>query len=306
MDTYGSSPRGRGTPEDAQQCGRHRPSPVHPRVGGEHSNLNSSDILLNGSSPRGRGTLIDGDQRRRQDRFIPAWAGNTLQCGSGCPVAPVHPRVGGEHTAIAKNTVCISGSSPRGRGTRQCSRAAGTAIRFIPAWAGNTSPSMRRGRYSPVHPRVGGEHRHIFTTHKGLDGSSPRGRGTLADPDGSGRNRRFIPAWAGNTCTWGFPLTLRTVHPRVGGEHEVVEQIAGEHNGSSPRGRGTLPACEAREQRVRFIPAWAGNTELSACASEESSVHPRVGGEHSSSPGLYQLPSGSSPRGRGTLVSLLV
>ncbi len=70
--------------------------------------------------------------------------------------------------------------------------------------------------------------------------------------------------------------------------------------GSSPRGRGTLPAIQRAPQSRRFIPAWAGNTERPIRPTCRQSVHPRVGGEHRVPPRASLSYSGSSPRGRGT------
>ena len=50
----------------------------------------------------------------------------------------------------------------------------------------------------------------------------------------------------------------------------------------------------------RFIPAWAGNTVPPSRIPTTFSVHPRVGGEHSSANADSDQRLGSSPRGRGT------
>ncbi len=50
--------------------------------------------------------------------------------------------------------------------------------------------------------------------------------------------------------------------------------------GSSPRGRGTLDHVESEVVKFRFIPAWAGNTVITANCPAIYTVHPRVGGEH--------------------------
>ena len=98
----------------------------------------------------------------------------------------------------------------------------------------------------------------------------------------------------------------RPVHPRVGGEHHrrCLHKVA--VVGSSPRGRGTPFRKAVQTSRKRFIPAWAGNTLSIALLNALSTVHPRVGGEHSV---LRVVPvpcTGSSPRGRGTLSSVTV
>ena len=71
-------------------------------------------------------------------RFIPAWAGNTRTGGRRHFWGPVHPRVGGEHLAYVTLWQCYYGSSPRGRGTLSPMMLKACQPRFIPAWAGNT------------------------------------------------------------------------------------------------------------------------------------------------------------------------
>ncbi len=115
VQSYGSSPRGRGThlaryrgksvrrfiPAWAGNTNRSQAkapaAPVHPRVGGEHLVSDIVCPLRCGSSPRGRGTRGVFLARVVAHRFIPAWAGNTA-AGFSAPITmSVHPRVGGEH-----------------------------------------------------------------------------------------------------------------------------------------------------------------------------------------------------------------
>ncbi len=172
----GSSPRGRGTllsvnPGDglrrfipawagntARPAGCPTWQPVHPRVGGEHCVICLRRSSPRGSSPRGRGTLGGLRHGRPLVRFIPAWAGNTPARASAVASAAVHPRVGGEHQIAHGGKAKGNGSSPRGRGTLFTSAGAVILSRFIPAWAGNTSPRLGGGYDRTVHPRVGGEH----------------------------------------------------------------------------------------------------------------------------------------------------
>ncbi len=51
---------------------------------------------------------------------------------------------------------------------------------------------------------------------------------------------------------------------------------------------------------MRFIPAWAGNADVSGSAGRFDSVHPRVGGERPERTVSPVAWIGSSPRGRGT------
>ncbi len=64
--------------------------------------------------------------------------------------------------------------------------------------------------------------------------------------------------------------------------------------------RGTLDRLIAKTVKWRFIPAYAGNTEVDAPYTEMLAVHPRVCGEHLNEEGLKETIPGSSPRMRGT------
>ena len=206
-------------------------------MGGEHSAVTRCLRSSGGSSPRGRGTLQPHLDHVSPVRFIPAWAGNTQPTGSAAHARPVHPRVGGEHDAIPAGGREVRGSSPRGRGTRYVLAEMITEERFIPAWAGNTVPRVPGASRGAVHPRVGGEHDLKAIGAEAANGSSPRGRGTRGTGHPASRSRRFIPAWAGNTRSAGRRAAAATVHPRVGGEHEIFWFAAQMNRGSSPRGR---------------------------------------------------------------------
>ena len=320
FDFPGSSPRGRGTRSlGAFACRTRRFIPawagntsfriwskrcdaVHPRVGGEHPCKRTAIFWMIGSSPRGRGTPNTATQTLHDIRFIPAWAGNTRSKAAIHAAMTVHPRVGGEHCVLLDSLRRSGGSSPRGRGTRRASETGNRPLRFIPAWAGNTSPERPSDPLRPVHPRVGGEHKFRIPQNVNVDGSSPRGRGTPTTAPATRNNRQ--------------------VHPRVGGEHPVHLAAGEYYYGSSPRGRGTRDLFLTQTTGERFIPAWAGNTSRSAPPGTNHSVHPRVGGEHRYRKAAYAsvrrfIPAwagntpigicganfniGSSPRGRGTL-----
>ena len=113
--------------------------PVHPRVGGEYYKVSVAGIATSGSSPRGRGIQIQYIKAFSRHRFIPAWAGNTARQEKWLPVTPVHPRVGGEYRTHEYLCIPQAGSSPRGRGIHTFFRLLKPVVRFIPAWAGNTS-----------------------------------------------------------------------------------------------------------------------------------------------------------------------
>ncbi|GAD11371.1 hypothetical protein GFGA_1c0113 [Gluconobacter frateurii NBRC 103465] len=91
-----------------------------------------------------------------------------------------------------------------------------------------------------LYPRVCGEHTPRLTQNRGLGGSSPRVRGTLGFYDANVECHRFIPACAGNTSSNPERPALRSVHPRVCGEHVGNLRRDQFASGSSPRVRGTL------------------------------------------------------------------
>ena len=77
--------------------------------------------------------------------------------------------------------------------------------RFIPAYAGNTCSAM----YCEPH----------------ASGSSPRARGTRAVAPAALVGWRFIPACAGNTKRNIDLESKLAVHPRVRGEHEILDGV---------------------------------------------------------------------------------
>ena len=145
-----------------------------------------------------------------------------------------------------------------------------------------------------------GEHLHADGFDGSTTGSSPRVRGTSKTGVVPNMVIRFIPACAGNIphirCGYGG----RPVHPRVCGEHTVINVTLMIHLGSSPRVRGTSELPSPFFLIFRFIPACAGNICLRNQPPESKAVHPRVCGEHTPQIGCQTLTSGSSPRVRGT------
>ena len=177
LPSNGSSPRVRGTlsaafwvaaasrfiPACAGNTSTPRPRSarrsVHPRVCGEHACPRRKCPTCTGSSPRVRGTRMRPCGARGYHRFIPACAGNTAAPHAPSDALPVHPRVCGEHELPHVAAHATIGSSPRVRGTLLAQRRDRLAGRFIPACAGNTTPTPTPTTTKTVHPRVCGEHR---------------------------------------------------------------------------------------------------------------------------------------------------
>ena len=192
----GSSPRMRGTP-----AGRARPVNApgiipayagntvlvfwclsrfwdHPRVCGEHGQLDMAELVDQGSSPRMRGTRRTWVALCRWWGIIPAYAGNTHNGGNLTGRDWDHPRVCGEHRNSPLASASVEGSSPRMRGTLQRRPKRNLPSGIIPAYAGNTWVFWYPQSADWDHPRVCGEHicsgSYVIT----VPGSSPRMRGT--------------------------------------------------------------------------------------------------------------------------------
>ena len=192
---------------------------VHPRACGEQPDTPDIDRRGPGSSPRMRGTGISGLLGLWTPRFIPAHAGNSRGAGSAPRNEAVHPRACGEQIVLCAMVAERSGSSPRMRGTGEHPYQHGGAGRFIPAHAGNRSPSPLPGNGATVHPRACGEQLVVIGMGHSIS--------------------RFIPAHAGNSDPAAAVLPSPPVHPRACGEQGSDQMPPSIPIGSSPRMRGT-------------------------------------------------------------------
>ncbi|VEA03953.1 Domain of uncharacterised function (DUF2825) [Salmonella enterica subsp. enterica serovar Sanjuan] len=95
------------------------------------------------------------------------------------------------------------------------------------------------------------------------------------------RNRRFIPAGAGNTLCRQSMVPCGAVYPRWRGEHISIKIMWSRSCGLSPLARGTHCRPEGYPVPFRFIPAGAGNTGIDSLIINSSPVYPRWRGEHS-------------------------
>lgn len=89
-------------------------------------------------------------------------------------------------------------------------------------------------------------------------------------------------------------------HPRMCGEHLRHTWATWQYCGSSPRVRGTRYRPGGSRPGERFIPACAGNTWVKPYRKPPRPVHPRVCGEHPTTPLSGSGFCGSPPRVRGT------
>ena len=193
-----------------------------------------------------------------------------------------------------------TGSSPRMRGTRVRPTGRRSALGIIPAYAGNTRATAARPQPTRDHPRVCGEHLTSCVMVVSSMGSSPRMRGTLVVAELLGHESGIIPAYAGNTWNRQRQASPCWDHPRVCGEHAVLNSDALPFTGSSPRMRGTLLHHALALASGGIIPAYAGNTCETCEGSSDGGDHPRVCGEHAMVSATALAVRGSSPRMRGT------
>ena len=166
------------------------------------------------------------------------------------------------------------------RGTQACLVIHERIDGIIPAYAGNTRPVLVMIHLVWDHPRVCGEHGHVFVYPVIYLGSSPRMRGTPVHRVEQISHGGIIPAYAGNTTCSACKIYSRRDHPRVCGEHNIGRIRGIRTPGSSPRMRGTRHGCEPVVQVGGIIPAYAGNTLNRLTASISIRDHPRVCGEH--------------------------
>ena len=216
------------------------------------------------------------------------------------------------------------GSSPRVRGTDIRSTRSACQRRIIPACAGNR-PKRRRTISAPKdHPRVCGEQPSNQPQLCTFAGSSPRVRGTAGRPTTTGAINRIIPACAGNSnsapgltsrgriipaCAGnrhvcGCLCLLSADHPRVCGEQYTAAGAYAYYQGSSPRVRGTGIDGQSHGEIQRIIPACAGNSRPAYLTMRTAADHPRVCGEQPCFAPPASCVSGSSPRVRGTALTM--
>ena len=206
-----------------------------------------------------RGTAADHAAQRTSDRFIPAHAGNGPTVRATPSTCTVHPRACGERTLCSVAVGLSSGSSPRMRGT-----GAKRAFRIVecavhPRACGERGLLDRRCTGAGGSSRACGERSNVGRAASPENGSSPRMRGTGGVIRLAELILRFIPAHAGNGSTGHGSSSTLPVHPRACGERNKNQTQKRPRPGSSPRMRGTDHESRCGRNRIRFIPAHAGN-----------------------------------------------
>ena len=171
--------------------------------------------------------------------------------------------------------------------------------RIIPALAGNTSRSRSSRPAARDHPRSRGEYWIQRTKSRIFWGSSPLSRGKLGRVALQELAPRIIPALAGNTNLSDLFMNVWRDHPRSRGEYSSCVYYYIPLLGSSPLSRGIPEAYRPRLNRVRIIPALAGNTVDHVFVLSWPPDHPRSRGEYALFREHYANGGGSSPLSRG-------
>ena len=239
--------------------GPSRPSD-HPRACGANEARLASESHAFGSSPRMRGKPAARSRRVMRVRIIPAHAGQTSAAARAGWSRPDHPRACGANVLTLHLHHAASGSSPRMRGKRQMATLMSSTQRIIPAHAGQTSRRNSSCYRQPDHPRACGANEHVRFLVGLRHGSSPRMRGKRYQRPPPPRQRRIIPAHAGQTP----PSTTRDIcrpdHPRACGANAARLAPRRFPSGSSTRMRGKRYTRSIGLDSQRIIPAHAGQT----------------------------------------------
>ena len=190
-----------------------------------------------------------------------------------------HPRGCGADTMTGPVHLDLEGSSPRVRGRHHRLRYRHPRLRLIPAGAGQTGAGGGLLFVARAHPRGCGADLCLRRLHLCACGSSPRVRG-----------RRTRLSTHSKMCV---------AHPRGCGADVKRYRRLRLRSGSSPRVRGRRDLVQRLVDRLRLIPAGAGQTSPGRDHQTRSSAHPRGCGADGPGCRFIVTAPGSSPRVRG-------
>ena len=272
---------------------------VYPRVCGGTPPRSVSHSQVMGLSPRVRGNRLERPLFLRNDRSIPACAGEPDRASRAGLSAKVYPRVCGGTACHLAVDALNGGLSPRVRGNLLSYGRRSWYRRSIPACAGEPRTRRLRGFRIEVYPRVcGGTFRLTIPPCRSA-GLSPRVRGNPHVPIRDVRIVGSIPACAGEpprlpsrccdhqvypACA-GEPErrpsrpALPRVYPRVCGGTPLRLMVVHPFDGLSPRVRGNRMCWGAAHPDFRSIPACAGEPMPPLASVVKYTVYPRVCGE---------------------------
>ena len=178
----------------------------------------------------------------------------------------------------APNMRRYSGLSPRVRGNRRKLRRLRTRRGSIPACAGQPARIRARFILNWVYPRVCGATVFTVFVQRVSRGLSPRVRGNRSVFQSLRVLFGSIPACAGQPVAQPLFQLRQWVYPRVCGATSNLHRRLAWSLGLSPRVRGNLQLRGPVLDRVRSIPACAGQPLLRPQSGHRTGVYPRVCG----------------------------
>jgi len=174
---------------------------VDPRMrGGDHRD-GGERPACQGRSPHARGRRDAAVRAAGGAGSIPACAGETMWCTFASAAMRVDPRMRGGDFWWRWWRWCCLGRSPHARGRQQLSAPSCAPPRSIPACAGETKTSRESQAPRKVDPRMRGGDAYGDSAIVEEMGRSPHARGRPLSHDYAARQRRSIPACAGETRT---------------------------------------------------------------------------------------------------------
>ena len=211
---------------------------AYPRVCGATIESTAEGPQGEGLSPRVRGNQKKSRARKRMDGPIPACAGQPVQGAYRSPFGRAYPRVCGATAQWCDQPSPVYGLSPRVRGNRCWPRASLSALRPIPACAGQPQTVISNFCFIKAYPRVCGATMLLLRLSRIGVGLSPRVRGNLAPERYKGLSLGPIPACAGQPALLCHRQSARRAYPRVCGATFLRVVLMPCWQGLSPRVRG--------------------------------------------------------------------
>ena len=185
------------------------------------------------------------------------------------------------------------------RGKPHCFRCRPYSPRIIPAHAGQTRQTLHIECGLEDHPRACGANSRSKNLNPRRLGSSPRMRGKRCVGRVQHPWPRIIPAHAGQTRRDISTSGRSPDHPRACGANGKISSKTMVRTGSSPRMRGKLRVERGRDDKIRIIPAHAGQTHGRRYMADRTPDHPRACGANKGAFAQTLSADGSSPRMRG-------
>ena len=171
----------------------------------------------------------------------------------------------------------------------------------LPAYAGMIPGCSRYTAFRESAPRICGDDPSTSITNTFQVLCSPHMRGAQYLESIGYRCAGIIPAYAGSTFSKSRVSATTRDHPRICGEHDLVDAHPCTSVGSSPHMQGALQRPGLDGEGAGIIPAYAGSTWSRRSRPSRTRDHPRICGEHPSTPFTRPCTMGSSPHMRGAL-----